>query len=123
MPVIEAEASAARGALALSEGDAGSALPLLRRAVGAWQEQDAPHEVAKLNVLIGQACRALGDHDGAQLEFSAARETFERLGARPDLAQLDRIVAATAADSEAERNVRWRAAGLRERDLSGVAPI
>jgi DNA-binding CsgD family transcriptional regulator len=99
MPVIKAEASAARAALALSEGEAGSALPLLRRAAGAWQEQDAPHEVAKLNVLIGQACRALGDYDGAQLEFSAARETFERLGARPDLAQLDLIVAGDA-DSE-----------------------
>ncbi|NIK57357.1 helix-turn-helix transcriptional regulator [Kribbella shirazensis] len=94
-PVIQAEAYAVRGALALSEGDAGSALPLLRRAVGAWQAQDAPHEVAQLNVLIGQACHALGDHDGAQLEFSAARETFERLGARPDLAQLDRIAATT----------------------------
>lgn len=56
--------------------------------------------MAKLNVLIGQACRALADHDGARLQFSAARETFERLGARPDLAQLDRIVAATDAGSE-----------------------
>jgi ATP/maltotriose-dependent transcriptional regulator MalT len=98
-PAIEAETSAVRGALALSEGDPGSALPLLRRAVGTWQQQDVPHEVAKLNVLIGQACRALADHDGARLEFSAARETFERLGARPDLAQLDRIVAATGAGS------------------------
>lgn len=98
-PAIEAEMSAVRGALALSEGDPGSALPLLRRAVGTWQQQDVPHEVAKLNVLIGQACRALADHDGARLEFSAARETFERLGARPDLAQLDRIVAATGAGS------------------------
>ena len=53
-----------------------------------------------MNVLIGQACRALADHDGARLQFSAARETFERLGARPDLAQLDRIVAATDAGSE-----------------------
>jgi DNA-binding CsgD family transcriptional regulator len=99
-PAIEAETSAVRGALTLSEGDPGSALPLLRRAVGNWQQQDAPHEVAKLNVLIGQACRALADHDGARLEFSAARETFERLGARPDLAQLDRIVAGTGAGSE-----------------------
>lgn len=91
-PVIEAETSTMRGALALSEGDPGSALPLLRRAAGTWQEQDAPHERAKLNVLIGQACRALADHDGARLEFSAARRTFERLGAVPDLALLDRIV-------------------------------
>jgi ATP/maltotriose-dependent transcriptional regulator MalT len=100
MPVIEAERSAVRGALALSEGDPGGALPLLRRAVGTWQAQDAPHEVAKLNVLIGQACHALADHDGARLQFSAARETFERLGARPDLARLDRIVAATDAGAE-----------------------
>jgi DNA-binding CsgD family transcriptional regulator len=99
-PVIEAEATAVRGALALSEGDPGSALPLLRRAVGTWQEQDAPHEVAKLNVLIGRACRALDDHDGARLEFSAARETFERLGARPDLARLDTLVASVDAGSE-----------------------
>lgn len=99
MPVIEAEAVAVRGALALAEGDPAGALPLLRRAVGTWEEQDAPHEVAKLNVLIGQACRALADHDGARLQFSAARETFERLGARPDLARLDRIVAATDAGS------------------------
>ncbi|MFI7066006.1 LuxR C-terminal-related transcriptional regulator [Kribbella sp. NPDC050124] len=91
--VIEAETSAVRGALALSEGDPASALPLLRLAAGIWQEQDAPHERAKLNVLIGQACRALTDHDGARLEFSAARETFERLGAVPDLAQLDRSLA------------------------------
>ncbi|TDD70399.1 helix-turn-helix transcriptional regulator [Jiangella aurantiaca] len=99
-PVIEAERSAVRGALAFSEGDPAGALPLLRRAVGIWQYQDVPHEVAKLNVLIGQACRALADHDGARLQFAAARDTFERLGARPDLAQLDRIVAATDAGSE-----------------------
>lgn len=100
MPVIEAERSAVRGALALAEGDPTGALPLLRRAVGIWQEQDAPHEVARLNVLIGQACRALADHDGARLQFSAARETFERLGARPDLAQLERIVAAEDAGAQ-----------------------
>lgn len=97
---IEAERSAAKGALALSQGDPGGALPFLRRAAGIWQEQDLPYETAKLNVLIGQACRALDDDDGAQLEFSAARETFERLGARPDLNQLDKVVAATVAGSE-----------------------
>lgn len=95
IPGLAAENSAVRGALALSEGDPARALPLLRQAVGIWQEQDAPHERARLNVLIGLACRSLADEDGARLEFSAAHETFERLGARPDLAQLDRIVAAT----------------------------
>ena len=41
-PAIEAETSAVRGALALSEGDPGSALPLLRRAVGTWQAAGCP---------------------------------------------------------------------------------
>jgi DNA-binding CsgD family transcriptional regulator len=99
-PVIVAETSAVRGALKLSEGDPAGALPLLRRAIDTWGEQNAPHERAKLNVLIGRACRTLADYDGARLEFSAARETFERLGARPDLAQLDRIIAATDAAAE-----------------------
>jgi DNA-binding CsgD family transcriptional regulator len=103
---IEAEGSAIKGALALAAGDAGAALPLLRRAVGAWQTQDAPHEVAKLNVLIGQACRALGDHDGAQLEFSAARETFERLGARPDLMQLERIASGAGSHGLTHRELQ-----------------
>ena len=74
-------------------------MPLLRWAVDIWQEQDAPYELAKLNVLIGRACRALADQDGARLQFSAARETFERLGARPDLAQLDRVVASVDAEA------------------------
>lgn len=90
--VIEAETATIRGALAIAEGDPGRALPFLRRAVNAWQEQETPYEVATLNVLIGQACRALDDADGARIEFAAARETFTRLGALQDLARLDAIV-------------------------------
>ncbi|WP_161962460.1 helix-turn-helix transcriptional regulator [Nocardioides speluncae] len=99
-PAIEAERSAVQGALTLADGDPAGALPLLRRSVGLWRAQGAPHEAARLNVLIGQACHALGDHDGARLEFSAAQATFERLGAGPDLAHLSGIVAATDAHTE-----------------------
>ena len=42
-----------------------------------------------VRVLIGLACRALGDEDGASLEIDAAQSTFERLGAAPDLARID----------------------------------
>jgi DNA-binding NarL/FixJ family response regulator len=38
--------------------------------------------------LTGLAYRKLGDDEGAQLEFEAAAETFERLGARPDARRL-----------------------------------
>ena len=38
-------------------------------------------------MLIGLACRALGDEDTARLELDAARDAFEALGAAPDLAR------------------------------------
>ena len=54
-----------------------------------WQELDAPYEVARVRVLVGLACRALGDEESAALELAAAREVFERLAAAPDLARID----------------------------------
>jgi len=35
---------------------------------------------------VALACRAMGDEDAARLELDAACAAFERLGARPDLA-------------------------------------
>ena len=40
-------------------------------------------------MLLGQACRALGDEEAARLELDAARAEFARLGATTDLARLD----------------------------------
>jgi DNA-binding CsgD family transcriptional regulator len=50
-----------------------------------------PYAEAVTRVEIAQACRALGDRDAAEYELDAARMTFERLGARPDLARVARI--------------------------------
>jgi DNA-binding CsgD family transcriptional regulator len=62
-----------------------TALGNLRRARDIWQQLEAPYEAARTRVLIGTACRALGDHDSFALELEAARSVFEELGARPDL--------------------------------------
>jgi DNA-binding CsgD family transcriptional regulator len=86
---LTALAAQAEGTVALAEGDARSALPSLRRAWEAWQELDAPYDAARARVLIAQACAGLGDEDTAGLELDAARDTFFRLGAAPDLARLD----------------------------------
>jgi DNA-binding NarL/FixJ family response regulator len=40
-------------------------------------------------MLIGLACRALHDHDAADLELDAARRAFAALGATTDLERLD----------------------------------
>jgi DNA-binding NarL/FixJ family response regulator len=38
-------------------------------------------------VLVGLACRQLGDEESAEMELDAAQWIFGRLGAGPDLAQ------------------------------------
>ena len=42
-------------------------------------------------MLIGVACRELGDGASAELEFEAARGVLEELGAAPDLERLARL--------------------------------
>ena len=92
--VLRAIAAQAQGAIALADNDASAGLEPLRRGFEIWDRLEAPYEAARVRVLIGQACRALGDDEGQFLEFAAARRTFERLGARPDLVRLDALDAA-----------------------------
>jgi DNA-binding NarL/FixJ family response regulator len=87
-----AMAMQARGALALAEDDAAAALAATRSAAQGWQELDAPYEAARVHVLVGLACRALGDDDSAALELDAARAVFAELGATPDLARVDELI-------------------------------
>jgi DNA-binding NarL/FixJ family response regulator len=44
-----------------------------------------------VRVLLGLACRTLGDDDTAALELEAARGVFAQLGAVSDLAQVDSL--------------------------------
>jgi DNA-binding CsgD family transcriptional regulator len=85
-------AAHARGALELAEGDAHAALGPLRRAFEVWQRVEAPYAAARVRVLVGLACRALGDEDGAGLELDAARLVFEQLEAAPDLVRIDSLI-------------------------------
>jgi len=89
--MLDAMVAHARGAVDLSDGDARAALLALRRAWQMWQELEVPYEVARVRVLLGEACRALGDEDTTALELEAARDIFEELGAAPDLARLESL--------------------------------
>jgi DNA-binding CsgD family transcriptional regulator len=91
MDVLRATAAQARGAVELAEGDARTAVGPLRCAFEVWRQVEPPYEAARVRVLIGLACRALGDHEAGDLEFGAARAVFERLGAAPQLAHLDSL--------------------------------
>jgi DNA-binding CsgD family transcriptional regulator len=89
--VLRAMAAQARGSVELARGDARASLNPLRRAFAIWQQLEAPHEAARTRVLLGLACRSLGDEEAATLEFDAAGAAFARLGAAPDLARVDAL--------------------------------
>jgi ATP/maltotriose-dependent transcriptional regulator MalT len=89
-PVAQAMAGQAAGAVLLARGDARGALRALREAWMSWRNVGARHEEALVRVLIAQACRRVGDLDGASTELDAARRTFRELGAEPDLRALER---------------------------------
>ena len=59
--MLDAMFEYARGTVALAGGNVRAALVGLRRAVEAWQELEVPYETARTRVLLGMACRALGD--------------------------------------------------------------
>jgi ATP/maltotriose-dependent transcriptional regulator MalT len=90
-PLLSAVAAHAQGAVLLAEGDARAALGELRRGWNRWQELEAPHEAARTRVLMGLACRDLGDEDTASMELDAARSVFHQLGAAPDVANVDAL--------------------------------
>jgi DNA-binding NarL/FixJ family response regulator len=93
-PLLHALAADASGAVLLAEGEPRAALTALRAAHRSWRELEAPHRAARVRVLIGVACRELGDRASAELEFEAARGGLEELGARPDLERLARLTGA-----------------------------
>jgi DNA-binding CsgD family transcriptional regulator len=107
-PYLHALAAHAAGAVLLSEGLSRAALTSLRNAQNSWRDLDAPHQGARVRVLIGVACLDLGDGASAKLEFEAARGVFEELGAVPDLervAQLEGSPKAVGALSPRENDV------------------
>ena len=84
-------AAHAQGAVLLLEHEAQAALAALRHAWTAWHELEVPYEAARVRVLIGLACRQLGDQDSAEMELDAARSVFQELGAVPDLARAQEL--------------------------------
>src|SRR5262249_25624163 len=70
-PYLEAAAGYAVGAVELAEGNASGAIKSLRRAWGTWCDLDAPYDAARARMLIGLACREVGDVDTTRLEFDA----------------------------------------------------
>ena len=89
--LLRAMAARADSAVLLAEGDAQGALAAARRAWSLWRQLGVPYEAARTRVVIGMACRSLGDEDAARMELEAARQGFESLAAAPDLARVESL--------------------------------
>jgi DNA-binding NarL/FixJ family response regulator len=109
---LEAMAAHARGALALDEGAADSALSILRDACRRWRELGADYNASKVCVLLARAYEAVGDADAASRELEAAASAFDRLGAVLDA----RVVAALRRQEHAP-------GGLSDREVEVLALV
>jgi DNA-binding CsgD family transcriptional regulator len=96
LPFPLAASAQARGAVTLAEGQPLPAVEFLGAALNAWQELDAPYELAQVRELMGLAYRQLGDDEGAQLELEAAHDAFDKLGATPAAARVAALAAQTS---------------------------
>jgi class 3 adenylate cyclase len=102
---IRASASHASGVAALVAEDRKEAAQRFRDARKVWREVDAPYEAALETVALAETLAGAGDAEAAKLELASARKTFDRLGARPDLARVDALLA-TLSGAPAAREVR-----------------
>src|SRR5262245_61576165 len=93
-PLLRAAAHLALGAVLTFEGNASEALPELRAAVRDWTEAEAPFETAQARRCLAIAYRLNGDQASARLELQAAREAFDRLGARLEIERCDELLRA-----------------------------
>ena len=89
--VLGAMAAQATGAVELSDGNPLLAAGLLAACLAGLARAGCALSAARVRVLLGLCCRALGDAESAELELRAARTAFEALRAAPDLARLEAV--------------------------------
>jgi len=79
-----------------SASSARASVSATRRAWDLWEQLGAPYGAARARILVGLACRKLGDEDTAALEHEAARAAFVELrvqkSERPDLTEARIII-------------------------------
>jgi ATP/maltotriose-dependent transcriptional regulator MalT len=90
-PALTALASFVRALVELAEGAAEAACKSAYESAAGWHDVGCPYGEARAQIVCALACEALHDDDGCQAACDAAQATFERLGARDDLARLQAL--------------------------------
>lgn len=97
---LRATADYAEGLVALAQTRFGDAVAALDRSWRHWREVGVTHEAARARFRLGLARCGEGDVAGGNLDLRSARATFGRLGATPDVAEVDQsLVAMTPTDA------------------------
>jgi DNA-binding NarL/FixJ family response regulator len=105
-PAVLARAAGARGRVALVTGRPADAAAEAHEAMRLWLAGDAAYDVALARVLLGRALRALGDEESAARELGTARAELSRLGATPDLRDLDALAGSALPGGLSEREAQ-----------------
>ena len=120
--VLHAMAATATGSVLIGAGDVAAALVELRNAARTWQSLHMPYDAARTALLVGLACAALGDKNGAEVEFDCARDVFTKLGAVPDLERVNALTAGLA-DGVSPRGAAAETAALSAREREVLAHL
>lgn len=89
---MRAWSDTARAACLAASDSVADAVTLLDGANRIWEELKMPYETASTRLRRGLLRQQLGENAGAELDFEAARATFEKLGAFPDLERMNRLL-------------------------------
>jgi class 3 adenylate cyclase len=96
-PLVDGALQLALSRIAAAQQEWASAEATARLALAIWNRVGAPYEAAEARVALGMAYEHKGDRKGAQAEYEAARETFDRLGAVLDAQRTMELLGETAA--------------------------
>ncbi len=97
---MQAVATESQGRVQLARGEAREAVRTLKSALRRWAEANAPYELARVRLALGEAYRATGDESAAVEELNTARDALARLGARLALQRAEEL-GATGRDTSA----------------------
>jgi ATP/maltotriose-dependent transcriptional regulator MalT len=123
--MLRAMLATTRGGVELATGDLGALLSL-RAASNAWNKLEAPYEAARARMLVGCACREVGDEEAFRLELEGARAVFEELGAAPDVAAVETLLGGRETHGLSDRELevlRLIASGKSNREIAAALVI